>query len=1093
MKSTVAFACRCVLLGCALALTPVLDSGVAAPRGAHGGPAAGTAAPGTLAALPLSAQGQISSILGREDARYHAAEVPGGFRLENTAQSLTAEFTVDGVRVQAGPADWRLAFVGYGYSDETPATSGVRPLSAGNRIEYRRGALTEWYVNGPLGLEQGFTIAAAPARRGAGPLTLAFTLSGNLAAALSATGKDLLLSGPDGPPALRYRGLTAHDAEGRELRSWLEVGGDRLSLRVDDAGARYPVVVDPFIEQATLAASDGAAGDQFGVVAVDGDTIVVGAYLDDVGAVVDQGSAYVFVKPAGGWSGPLTEQARLLASDGASGDQFGIQLAVSGDTVVIGARMDDIGTSLNQGSAYVFVRPPGGWSGTLNQTGKLTSSAGAANDWFGGAVAIDGNTIVVGARLDDYRDPCLFCDTFPDRGSAYVFVKPAAGWTGNLTQNAILGPSGYWFNDNFGSSVAVKGDTVAVGSFLADSGGSDRGAAFVFLKPTAGWSGARTQNATLLAADSASGDQLGLSIAVGADTIVVGAHLDDTSGKANHGAAYVFVKPAAGWAGTRFHDAKLTASDSAASDELGYPVAITGDTVVVGARLDDVGANADQGSVYVFVKPAAGWSGALTESEKITASDGAASDLFGNALGFSGDTLVVGALGDDVGASINQGSAYVFGVEDLDDDGVGDDVDNCPSTPNDDQIDDDGDGHGDACDSCASIENPDQADADRDGVGDVCDNCPARANPDQADADADGIGDACEDADGDDVSDGSDNCPDVANTDQLDSDTDGRGDACDNCPLVANPDQADADGDGRGDTCDACPEDSSNDEDADGICGAVDNCSLVSNPDQVDTDGDGLGDACDTCRHDPANDADGDGVCGNVDNCPAVSNADQVDTDSDGRGDVCDACARDAANDADGDSVCGNIDNCPLANPDQADADRDGRGDACDACPLDPANDADGDGVCANLDNCPLVANTDQADADGDGFGNACDATFSYAFRGLLAPYAAPPKRFRGNRTIPLKWHYLGSDGSVADSQDAAPAVTIQGPVGCGDTTSGEVLDISSSGDSGYQYDAETRTWQFNWQTTGVPSGCYYVQVTSPHAQPSPLFAIRLE
>jgi hypothetical protein len=1039
--------------------------------------------------------------------------------------------------VEAEPADWRLAFVGYGYSDETPAMPGVRPHAAGNRIEYRRGALTEWYVNGPLGLEQGFTIAASPARRGAGPLTLAFTLSGNLAASVGATGKDLLLSRPGGPPALRYRGLTAHDAEGRELRSWLEVGGDRLSLRVDDVDARYPLVVDPFIEQATLAASDGAAGDQFGIVAVDGDTIVVGAHLDDVGAVVDQGSAYVFVKPAGGWSGPLTEQARLLASDGASGDQFGIQLAVSGDTVVIGARMDDIGTSVNQGSAYVFVRPPGGWSGTLNQTGKLTSSAGAANDWFGDRVAIDGNTIVVGARLDDHRDPCLFCDTFPDRGSAYVFVKPAAGWTGNLTQNAILGPLGYWFNDQFGSSVAIKGDTIAVGSFFADAGGTDHGAAFVYLKPTAGWSGIRTQNATLLAADGAFGDQLGLSIAVGVDTIVVGAYRDDSFGKANHGSAYVFVKPAAGWAGTRFHDAKLTASDSAAGDEMGYPVAITGDTVVVGARLDDVGANADQGSVYVFVKPAAGWSGPLTESEKITASDGAASDLFGNVLGISGDTLVVGSLTDDVGASIDQGSAYVFAVEDLDGDGVADDVDNCPSTPNNDQTDTDGDGHGDACDNCASIENPDQADADRDAVGDLCDNCPAKANPDQADADADGIGDACEDADGDDVPDASDNCPDVANTDQLDSDTDGRGDACDNCPLVANPDQADADGDGRGDACDACPEDSSNDADGDGVCGAVDNCSLVSNPDQIDTDGDGLGNACDTCPHDPANDADGDGVCadvdncplvsnpdqvdadgdgrgdacdacpldaandadgdgacGDVDNCPAVSNADQADADSDGRGDVCDACALDGANDADGDGVCGNIDNCPLAsNPDQADADGDGRGEACDACPLDAANDADGDGVCGNVDNCPLVANPDQADSDRDGSGDACDPFFHYGFRGLLAPYAPPPKRFKADRTIPLRWQYTAQDGTLADSSDAAPTVTIFGPVSCAETAGGELLDVSSPGESGYQYDPETRTWQFNWKTTGVPSGCYFILVTSPQAQPSPLIPIQLE
>ena len=151
-------------------------------------------------------------------------------------------------------------------------------------------------------------------------------------------------------------------------------------------------------QTATLTASDGAADDRFGLsVAVSGDTVVIGEPLDDFGANVDQGSAYVFVKPGGGWvSG--TQLAKLTASDGTAVDRFGFSVAVSGDTVVAGAYLDDVGANMDQGSAYVFVKPGGGWaSGT--QSAKLTASDGAGNNWFGWSVAVSGDTVVAGATL----------------------------------------------------------------------------------------------------------------------------------------------------------------------------------------------------------------------------------------------------------------------------------------------------------------------------------------------------------------------------------------------------------------------------------------------------------------------------------------------------------------------------------------------------------------------------------------------------------------------------------------------------------------------------------------------------------------------
>ncbi len=170
--------------------------------------------------------------------------------------------------------------------------------------------------------------------------------------------------------------------------------------------------------------------------------------------------------------------------------------------------------------------------------------------------------------------------------------------------------------------------------------------------------------------------------------------------------------------------------------------------------------------------------------------------------------------------------------------------DNCPDTPNEDQLDTDNDGKGNACDD----------DDDNDGILDDKDNCPLTPNPDQKDSDNDGKGDVCDNDDKDDDGDG------IKNSE-------------DNCPNIANPDQKDSDNDGKGDVCD--------DDDNDGVINSKDNCPNTANPDQKDTDNDGKGDVCDE-------DDDGDGINDSSDNCPLNANADQKDSDNDGTGDVCD-------------------------------------------------------------------------------------------------------------------------------------------------------------------------------------------------------------
>jgi hypothetical protein len=409
---------------------------------------------GGIESLPVAAQGLISRTLGRDDAAYHARDASGGLAFENGRHRLGARFGTDGVEVHMAEARLGLSLRACGYGEALRTVPAAVPHAEANRIEYRRGQLTEWYVNGPLGLEQGFTLAAPPARRGHGPLTLSLALTGDLMSS-SGPGHDVVtFVTAAGTPSLRYRGLTAFDAAGQALPARLEVRGATLLLRVEDAGARYPLTVDPFIEKAKLVASDGTAFDSFGDgVAISGDTVVVGARGHDIGTKNAQGAAYVFVEPPGGWTGAVTETAKLVASDGAAVDFLGWSVAISGDTVVVGAAGDDT----QRGSAYVFVRPPGGWMGTLTEQAKLRASVRGISDFFGASVAVSEDTVLVGAPDDDVAANA-------NQGSAYVFVRPAGGWAGTLTEQAMLTASDGAAAAFFGRSVAVSGDTAVVGA-----------------------------------------------------------------------------------------------------------------------------------------------------------------------------------------------------------------------------------------------------------------------------------------------------------------------------------------------------------------------------------------------------------------------------------------------------------------------------------------------------------------------------------------------------------------------------------------------------------------------------------------------------
>ncbi len=382
---------------------------------------------------------------------------------------------------------------------------------------------------------------------------------------------------------------------------------------------------------AKLTASDGTAADFFGVaVAVSGDTAVIGAPQNAAGSPV-QGAAYVFTRSGGTW----TEQAKLVPSDGAAADRFGQAVAVDGDTVVVGSFWRDVGANADQGSAYVFTRSGGTWS----EQAKLTASDGRVADQFGFSVAVSGDTALIGAA------PQTTIDANPNQGAAYLFTRAGGTWT----EQAKLTASDASNDSDFGLRVALSGDTALVGAAGDDVGAnSNQGSAYVFTRSEGTW----TEQAKLTASDGADDDGFGFWVSVYDDTAAVGAYYDDAGDSVDQGSAYVFTRAGQTWT----EQAKLTASDGAAGDQFARSVAVSGDTIVAGAQMDDIDGRDGQGSAYVFTRSGATWS----EQAKLVAQDGAAGDTFGVSVGLSGDNVIVGSGFAQVGANPKQGAAYAY-------------------------------------------------------------------------------------------------------------------------------------------------------------------------------------------------------------------------------------------------------------------------------------------------------------------------------------------------------------------------------------------------------------------------------------------------
>lgn len=466
-----------------------------------------------------------------------------------------------------------------------------------------------------------------------------------------------------------------------------------------------PLAAETLVQQAYIKATNPESYDSFGdAVAMDGDTLVVGAYqessdADGIGGnqadngAPQAGAVYVFVHNAGVW----TQQAYIKASNSGSQDYFGLSVALDGDTLVVGAPGEassngsqaDNGAA-NAGAVYVFTRSGTTWT----QQAYLKASNIGAGDRFGYSVDVDADTLIAGARTEASNAMGIDGDgsnnDAPEAGAAYIFTRSGTIWS----QQAYLKASNTDSSDFFGHSVGVSGDIAAVGaegegSSATGIGGdetnndfSSAGAAYVFTRSGATWS----QQAYIKASNTA-GDSFGTALALDGTTLAVGAQFesgdatgvggDDTNaGAASSGAAYVFHYDGMAWS----QQAYVKASNTGIGDQFGYSVALDGDRLVVGASreasnatgVDGDGSDnsvSQSGAAYLYARDGGAWS----YQAYFKASNTGMSDRFGRRSAVSGELVAIGAgyeRGGDAGVGANQaddsaplaGAAYAFGV-----------------------------------------------------------------------------------------------------------------------------------------------------------------------------------------------------------------------------------------------------------------------------------------------------------------------------------------------------------------------------------------------------------------------------------------------
>lgn len=561
-----------------------------------------------LGLMPVSAQALVSSTVGAGSPAFSASRIPGGYAL--VAGGVRADLgpSSAGMRTDGRALSLQLTAIGHG--DASDPVGSAAPRAAANRVLYDLRGVREWYSAGPLGLEQGFTVTRRPA--GAGALILALAFRGSLTARRTDSG---LIFSRRSRPVLRYGGLTAVDAGGHRLPAQIVLQRHRILVEVTDRAARYPVRIDPFIQQGgKLTPGDASRYSQFGVsvaVSADGNTALIGASRNDNGA----GGAWVFSRFGSTWAqqGPKLYPSNAI---GASGFGYSVSLSAAGNTALITGWNDDDET----GAAWVFTRSGDTWT----QGPKLTADDETGGGEFGGsqfgsssALSGDGDTALIGGQYDNHN-----------AGAAWVFSRSGATWAQEGPKLTGARETG---GGQIGESVALSGDgSVALVGGPSDTGGL--GAAWVFTREGSGWS---EQGPKLVPNAETNAGAFGVSVALSANgsTALVG-------GPAEFGGAWAFTRSATTW---RQQGPELTPSDASGIPGFGSSVALTadGNTALISGRDDNT-----VGAAWVFARASATWT---QQGAKLTGRGTSGQSLFGTSLALSSDggTAVIGGPNDN--------------------------------------------------------------------------------------------------------------------------------------------------------------------------------------------------------------------------------------------------------------------------------------------------------------------------------------------------------------------------------------------------------------------------------------------------------------
>jgi Bacterial Ig domain/FG-GAP repeat len=585
------------------------------PLPAPSGPPAPAASAGLsrLQSLPLQAQSVISSTLGTGSRSFAARRTASGWGL--SGGGVRADFRAGEPTLSlAGGNTLSLSLAG----TAVPATVTAR----GNRVTLTRSGIREWYAAGPLGIEQGFTLAHRPAGATAQGVTLSLAVGGSLIA--QAAGSNVKFVNSRGTVAARYGGLTAVDATGRHLAGALSVKDGRVLISVNDRGASYPITIDPLVQQGDkLSGSDavpGVGGSDVGegvALSGDGNTAIITGDTDNT----SKGAAWVFTRSNGLWNQvgakivpPNTEEP---------GDsEFGSSVALSqdGSTALIGAILDNG----QAGAAWVYVRS----GSTYVDQKMLVGNGEIGTGEFGTSVALsaNGNTALIGGPGDQGSTASS------SGGAAWVFTRSGTTWgTGTKISPTVGGANN---PSHFGTGVAVSSDGTIV--LIGGPGdGPGTGAVVEYTGSGSSW----TFQQRFLPDDETAPSGFGNAIAISADsnTAVIG---DENDNNPTGGAAWVFTRSGTTWSqqGT-----KLVPSDASSGAFVGSSVAISGNgnTVLIGADND----SNMVGAAFLYTRSAGVW----TESQKLTGAKEAGGAFFGQsvALATDGQTAMVGGPGDN--------------------------------------------------------------------------------------------------------------------------------------------------------------------------------------------------------------------------------------------------------------------------------------------------------------------------------------------------------------------------------------------------------------------------------------------------------------